>query len=141
MTRKSKRELERELEDLKPSDDDGKGPLVFVITHVEHKEGRWPDIEDSPHPELTIKPFPERKSKSLKIAKPNLIPEPWCNERTLFITTCENADKYHLEPDTDDNGTAPACELWDALSEEQLREEKRIREENDDPIPDILADL
>jgi hypothetical protein len=138
----TKRNIKNGVEDLKEeTDDDSSEPVVFAITYFEHEGKRWPDMEDSPHPELTIKPFPERKPKSLKLATPNVIPEPWCNERTLFITTCENADKYLLDPDTDDNGNVPACELWDALSEEQLREDKAIRKEEGDQIPPRLKDL
>jgi hypothetical protein len=41
---------------------------------------------------------------------------------------------------TPDDTHAPACELWNKLSEDDLREEKRRREERDEPIPELLAE-
>ena len=137
--RPSKRAIEKKVDDLHRGDNDDGPPLVFNITYFEH-EGRWPKMDDSPHPELTIKPFPEQKPQSLKIATPNVIPEPWCNQTTLFVHTCENADTYLLK---DDDGVregsvaVPACRLWDALDDDDRRREREI-EANGEPLPPFL---
>ena len=138
MSRKSKRELEREVEDLTDKDDpDGGCGLLINMATFEH-EGKWPDKEESPHPELTVRSFPERKPKSLKIATPNVLPEPYCNEAILTVTTCDKQHKYAPD-DAEENAPVTACELWNALDEDELEREKAVREEEGEPIPDFLA--
>lgn len=136
MTRKSKREIERDVADLKPQDD-GTGPIVFHLTHVTYTGKQWPDMSDSPHPELTVRPRPEQSPQTLKIAVPKLLPREHLGEDILFITTCENGGRYC--PNGDDSGVH-ACDLWGALDDEDRREEYRVRKEQDDPIPPILDD-
>ena len=137
----TKRSLESDVEQLKDRTDDGDSdPLVLVLTHFEH-EGQWPTWDESPHPELTIKPYPERKPNSLKIAVPNHIPTEYLQKPSLMIRTCENGERHGLEEGNETATVVPACELWDALSDEDLKREKEYREENDEPIPALLEDL
>lgn len=138
MSRKSKREIERDLEDITDDDaEEGARPLIMNLTSIRDPDGGKPTIEDSPHPELTVQSWPESRPEQLKIAIPYTIVEPWCNEPTLSVHTCENVERYgmNIAPD----GThAPACELWDGLDDEQLKEERRMREEEGEPLPELL---
>ena len=43
-------------------------------------------------------------------------------------------------PDSTDDDALPIPDLWDNLTDEQLRAERRRREANDDPIPPVLED-
>jgi len=136
----TKRSLENEVEQLKDRTDDGDSdPLVLVLTHFEH-EGQWPTWDESPHPELTVQPYPERKPNSLKIAVPNHIPTEYLQKSTLMIRTCENGERYGLEEGNETVTVVSPCELWGALSDEDLREEYKIRKANGDPIPAVLED-
>lgn len=140
MSRKTKRSVESDIEQLKEQTGDDIQPMVLNLAFFEH-EGQWPTWDESPHPELTIQPFPERKPNSLKIAVPNFIPEQFLQERCLLINTCDSPGKYTSSIDEDDDAEVFACELWDALSDEDLKREKEYREENDEPIPAILKNL
>lgn len=139
MSRKSKREIERDLEDITDDDDaeEGPGPLIINLTSIRDPGGGTPTIEDSPHPELTVQSWPDHRPEDLKIAIPYTIVEPWCNEPTLSVHTCENADRYGMGISPENTHTS-ACELWDALDDEQLKEERRMREEEREPIPELL---
>ena len=135
MSRKSKREIERDVESLQPeAPDDGVG-IVFDMTHVQGTgEGMEPaEWSDSPHPMLSYKPFPEEKPYSLKVATPHFIPEPWNDGRALFIETCEGDDPRGHRAE-EGSGTVAACDLWNALSEEELKREARYRVEHDEPM-------
>jgi hypothetical protein len=137
MTRRSKRELEREIDGLSPDDSDD-APMMLKLTHISHPDKQWPEWSDSPHPELTVRPHPEQKPKSLSIAVPNLIADAFTGESILCVTTCENAERYRFDPESDDGVTA--CEMCDALSDDDLRREYEIRQENGDPIPELLEE-
>ncbi len=138
----TKRNIKNEVEDLKPEDEDTGKTLVLNLAGLYAELGEpSPDREDSPHPELTVQPWPEQRPKSFSIAVPKVIPEPWCNEPMLFVHNCENADRYLFEENKEERNTVAACELWDALSEEQLREDKAIRKEEGDQIPPRLKNL
>ena len=134
----SRNRIENRLEDLEPNDDGDAPAAVLNLAHFDHN-GKWPDMEESPHPELTIKPFPERKPNSLKIAVPNILPEPYCNEAVLTVVTCDTKHKHTPEGTPEENAPVMACDLWEALSEADLEREKEIREEEGEPIPDFLA--
>lgn len=138
----TKRNIKNEVEDLKPNDGPTEDPLVLNLTGLMHEPGEQrPDRGDSPHPELTVQPWPEQRPDSFNIATPNVIPEPWRSEPTLFVHTCENAEKYRMDHMEKDSSVVTACQLWDALTEEQLREDKAIREERGEQIPSLLTDL
>lgn len=139
MSRKSKREIEREVEDLQPSEPDGGTQIIMNMCHVQGTgKGMEPaEWSDSPHPMLSYKPFPEEKPYSLKVATPHFIPEPWSDGRALFIETCEGDDTHGAREDPD-RCLVAACELWDALSEEELKREARHRVEHDEPLPAYL---
>ena len=139
MSRKSKREIERELEELTGDSHDDAPTSILNLAYFEH-DGKWPDMEESPHPELTIKPFPERKPNSLKIAVPNILPEPYCNQSRLTVVTCDTTHKHTPEGIPKENAPIPACDLWEALSEADLEREKEIREEEGEPLPELLAE-
>ena len=138
MSRKSKREIERDLEDLTDDDDaeEDPGPLIMNLTSI-REPGETPTIEDSPHPELTVQSWPESRPEELKIAIPYTIVGPWCNEPTLSVHTCENVERYGMDL-VPDGACSPACALWDALYDEQLKEERRIREEGGEPSRELL---
>lgn len=125
MTRKSKREIERELDKFDRGSDDEIG-IILNLT--------WSgfDLEESPHPELTVQQWPDERPDSYSIAVPNVMPDAHTPDGgVLTVSGCKTAERRLSD--------APfACDLWDSLTEEQLREEKRIREENDDPLPPIL---
>jgi hypothetical protein len=135
----SKRDIERKVENLDDGEGDGGPPRVLIMTHIgDWENGNRPTIDDSPHPKLTVKPWPEQKPNSLKIATPKVIPEPWCYESTLFVHTCENGEKYLFDRNLEESNTVAACQLWEGLDEADLREDVKIRQENDDPIPPFL---
>jgi hypothetical protein len=136
----SRKKIQNRIEQLEPDDagDDGHA-FVLDMAYFEH-EGTWPDGEDSPHPELTVKPHPEQKPNSLKIATPNILPEPYRNEAFVTIVGCSTKHKHIPESVPKENAPPTACELWNALDEDDLRREKAIREEEGEPIPDVLAE-
>lgn len=136
MTRPSKREIEREVEGLQPSKSDDGVMIVIDQNHVQggDKADLGPaDWSASPHPMLSYKPFPEQKPYSLKVAIPHFLPEPWASERFLFVETCEGDDPHGVREE-EGSGTVAACDLWDALSEEELKREARYRVEHDEPM-------
>jgi hypothetical protein len=139
MSRKSKREIERDLKDLTDDDDaeEDHGPLIMNFTSIREPGGGTPTLEDSPHPEVTVQSWPDSRPEELKIAIPYTIVEPWCDESILSVHTCEDVERYGMDI-VPDGSCAPACELWDALDDEQLKEERRIREEEGEPIPELL---
>lgn len=134
MTRKTKRQIERDIDDLDDDDDRSEPPLIFTMTHVMG--------DDTPHPELTVESWPDSDRHDTKsIAVPNRYPPEYLEKPVLLVESCSNrvTDTWDGEPE-DDDIRVRACTLWDALSEEDLKEEKRLREENDDPIPPLLED-
>jgi len=142
MSRKSKREIERDLEDL--TDDglepgqDGVGPMVISMTHIMEPGGVEPTYDNSPHPELTVPQHQGTSAETLVIATPNVIPEPYCNESVLSVCSCKTEENYNADWMDDEQRPILACELWDALDDEQLKEERRMREEEGEPIPELL---
>ncbi|MFC6753367.1 hypothetical protein [Halorubrum tibetense] len=135
----SKKKIERRLEELEPRDDDDGPPIMIQMTHFDH-EGQYPTVDESPHPELTVQQFPEQRPKSLVIAVPNMLAEPYCNQPHLTVATCDTVGKHTPEGIPEENAPVPACELWEALDEADLEREKEIREENGEPIPELLAE-
>jgi len=127
MTRKSKRELERDLSELESdATADGDGVLIY------YTDRSFETREDAPRPELTI---PDTMMDGYETATPDVLPEEHAAP-ILFITKA-TVDTW--EHDAGDS-PVPVSELWDALSDEQRREEYRTRKENDDPIPPLLED-
>jgi len=126
LTRRSKRELTREVDNLRPEDDDTGAGLVLNLTNV---------VDTSPHPELTVQPWPEAKPQSRKIAVPKVIPEKF-SENIIIVEMC--GDKAPRGAGGDKDGLF-ACDLWEELTDEQLREEYEIRQAENDPIPEYLA--
>jgi hypothetical protein len=138
----TKRNIKNEVEDLKYDDGSTGSPLVLKLTGLMNEPGEPPaDRDDSPHPELTVQPWPDQRPKSFSVAVPKVLPEPWRSESMLFVHNCEDGEKYRLDHMDDDNSVVTACQLWDALSEEQLREDKAIRKEQGEQIPPRLKDL
>ncbi|APX97556.1 hypothetical protein [Natronorubrum daqingense] len=129
----TKRSIKNDVEDLKSREGVDSDPLVCVLTHC--------DGEDSPHPELTIQPHPEQKPQSHRIAVPILKSVEYLEERWFTVHTCENAEKFGLHTTGNDDSTVTACELWDALTDDDLEREKELRKERDEPIPPILENL
>lgn len=138
MSRKTRREIEREVEDLNGGDRDEYDPLVFAMTNVLPTEQDELAGPESVHAELTVQPFPEKKPDAYKIATPNFLPKQYARQEILFVVTCANADHYGA--DRSRSNTVTACDLWEPLSEEDLRAEKRFRLKNDEPIPPLLAE-
>ncbi len=135
MTRRS---IRNKIETLESETvDDDTDPFVVAMTNVmPPEEERHADRSDSPHPELTIRRWPEKKPQSFAIATPNILPEPYRQERTLVVRSCDK--KEQIEDAEVGFDGAFACELWEAMDEEQLQEEKRYREANNEPIPPFL---
>jgi hypothetical protein len=128
MVRKSQREIERDIEAIDAEETGVIEPqIVCNCTNV---------FEESPHPHLTI----EHREGKRKIATPNLIADSIARENdsyVMFVSTCENEGRY--SPGGDSIGPT-ACELWAALDEADLREEREIRIEEGQPIPPVLEE-
>lgn len=137
----SRKKIQNRIDDLEPEHSHGDAPgLIMNLTSI-REPNKKPTVEDSPHPELTVQSWPDSRPDELKIATPStdLIPEPYASVSILSVHTCENVERYRMDIAPD--GThAPACELWNMLSEDDLREEKRRREEKNEPIPELLAE-
>jgi hypothetical protein len=140
MPRKSKREIERDLETLDADEEDA-GPLIIKLTSFTNLENPPPvNRSDSPHPELTVEAFPESdRHDELHIAVPNLWPEEYLGESMVFVYSCPPGITDTWPDDTLEDAVL-ACDLWDGLSDEDLREEYRIRNANADPIPPLLEE-
>lgn len=115
MTRRSKREIAREVDDLQPDADAEEVGLVIKYTTAS---------DSTPHPELTVHPDPETRT----IATPSIIPEPF-RDSILFVGSC----------DQDGDTGIPACDLWEELTDEQLKAEHQRRRIEDAPLPEYLA--
>lgn len=137
----SKRELQREVETLSEQTvSTDNGPMVMRLTYFGDKYNATPSREDSPHPELTVQPYPESRPESLAIAVPSILPEKYARRTWLFTVTCTKRDRYVSEGGTPEGAPeyVPPCEIWDSMTEAQLREERAHRERNDEQIPPIL---
>lgn len=132
----TKRSLESDVEQLKDrTGDEREPPLIFNLTSSPDEVDR----SDFPHPELTVQSHPEQRPDSFSLAIPKFLPEQYLGVGTLFVVSCNSWEYYGADPSTERG--ALACELWDALSDEDLEREKEYREENDEPMPAILEDL
>jgi len=138
----TKRKIANKIDELEEDHGtDNTDCVVMNLAHVKTPRGkRWPDMEDSPHPDLTIKPYPEQKPNSLKVAVPTVIPEEFRTGRILFVEACAGDSTTRDGDGTPEATKTTACELWEAMSDEQLEEEHKIRQEWGEPIPDRLAD-
>lgn len=137
----SKRELQREVETLsEQTASTDSGPMIMRLTYFEDDSGDVYNAtrEDSPHPELTVQPFPESRPESLTIAVPSILPEKYARRTWLFAVTCTRKDRYVADRSEDAPGCVSPCEIWDSMTEAQLREERAHRERNDEQIPAIL---
>jgi len=135
----SRKRIENRIEDLEPeqSDDDA-APLMISMTHITEPGGVEPTYDNSPHPELTVPQHQGTSAETLVIATPNVIPEPYCNESILSVCSCTNEEKHNADWMNDEQRPVLACELWEALDEADLEREKKIREEEGEPIPELL---
>ena len=139
MTRPTKRQLKNELDSL-VDDGSGEAPLMVVLTGFNQAtEGGMATRDDSPHPELTVQAWPDSdRHDELHIAVPNVWPNGYPDVSTLLVYSCDSvADTWPGESLDSDNSVL-ACELWDALDDNDLRREYEIRQENGDPLPPIL---
>jgi hypothetical protein len=137
----SRKRIENRIEDLEPEQSDNDAaPLMISMTHITEPGGVEPTYDNSPHPELTVPQHQGTSAETLVIATPNVIPEPYCNESILSVCSCKTEKNYNADWMNDEQRPILACELWDALSDEQLTEERQIREANDEPIPEVLAE-
>jgi len=136
----SRKKIQNRIDDLEPEQDDGVGPMVISMTHIMEPGGVEPTYDNSPHPELTVPQHQGTSAETLVIATPNVIPEPYCNESLLSVCSCTNEEKHKADWMDDEQKPLLACELWNALSDEQLRKERQIREEKNEPIPELLAE-
>ncbi len=129
----TKRKVKRKIEELEnATDDDGHGPAVIDCAHVKGsgENEAYADMSDSPHPELTVRPRPEEEPRNLRLAVPNHIPQQYLSHDVLFVETCQ-----------DDGERIPACELWEAMTQEELHTEYEQRKASGEPIPDLLTEL
>jgi hypothetical protein len=110
-----------------------------MIQHLFNTAGLTTFRGETPHSELTVEAWPDKETPDGdKIATPNVWPEAFAGETVCFVTTCKKAGKHH--PAENETVGPKACELWDGLSEEELRREYEIRKVNDDPIPPLLEE-
>lgn len=128
MPRKSKREIERDLQTLDDAGD-GAGMGLYVFERENHVD----TLEDTTRPDLMI---PDDVRGGYKTATPAYVTPEEYPGSILFVTPSV-VDTW--PGDTDDDAI-PIPELWDSLTGEQLREERRRREANADPIPPVLED-
>jgi hypothetical protein len=124
----SKRGLKRDVEQLSEERDSGGGVGLYLFTTANNFESR----SDAPRPELTV---PDDVRDGYTTAVPNVVPDKF--ERPILFLT--DAVVGTWDGDAGDS-SIPVSELWDNLTDEQLREERRRREKNDDPIPALLKD-
>lgn len=136
----SRKRIENRLDDLEPEQDDDAGPIMISMAHITEPGGVEPTYDSSPHPELTVPQHQGTSAETLVIATPSVIPEPYCNESILPVCSCTNEENHNAEWMDDKQRPVLACELWDALDEADLEREKKIREEEGEPIPDMLAE-
>ena len=125
----TKRKVANKIEELEEAtaNDDAGDPLIVCYTVV----------DETPHPELTVIPYPERRPDMRSVATPNYIPEQFLQDSTLFINICDDAIGF--DPHGEEVGVR-ACEIWDSMTEEQLQQEYEYRKEQGEPIPDILSE-
>jgi len=136
----SRKKIQNRIDDLEPEQDDGAGPMIISLTHFALGADVEKTYDNSPHPELTVPRHQGIRHETLVIATPNVIPEPYCNESLLSVCSCTNEEKHKADWMDDEQKPLLACELWNALSDEQLRKERQIREEKNEPIPELLAE-
>jgi len=136
----SRKKIQSRIDDLEPaqSDDDAE-QMVIAMTSIREPGMENVTVADSPHPELTIRQYQGMEAETLAIATPNVIPEPYCNESILSVCSCKNENGHDADWMNDEQRPTYACELWDALDDKQLIEERQIRERNGEPIPEVLA--
>ena len=128
------------MEDLGPEPDDGVGQMIISLTHFALGADVEKTYDNSPHPELTVPQHQGTSAETLVIATPSVIPEPYCNESILPVCSCTNEENHNADWMDEEQRPILACELWDALDEADLKREKKIREEEGEPIPDMLAE-
>lgn len=128
MPRKSKREIERDLQTLDDTDDAAEVG-IYVFERENHVETRT----DAARPDLTI---PDDVRGGYETATPTYVTPEEYPGPILFVTP----SVVETWPERTGDDAVPIPELWDSLTGEQLREERRRREANDDPIPPVLED-
>lgn len=131
MSRKSVREIERDLEKLEPAAEDNGGGTVIQMGKS------LPDLSESPHPELTVRPYPQTRPDMFQIASPNVWPSAIERDAITFVDVC-TSDVTETWPGDSGNDLPRACELWDAMTDEELRAEYEYRSEQGEPIPEVL---
>lgn len=125
MTRKSRREIERALDELDRESD------REVVTKVYNLTETAEDPDDLPHPELAVQPYPYSSPEKWTIAVPKIVPEEF-QRVALIVRSCQQ------EPAWPGEEPVSACELWGALSPAQLDRERRLRDRNEIGIPPML---
>lgn len=125
MARRSVRELERAIESLASGAAADGEPLVINLT-----AGADPDA----HPELVVSPFSDKKPSARLIPVPHDLPEEHATASVVTVGLCGQHDEA-----TGEDVDADACELWNALHEDDLEREREQRQQNGDPIPDLLT--
>jgi len=137
----SRRTIENKVERLEEGSGGNDGdPLIMNLASIDHA-GQWPTKDDAKHPELVVKPYPERKPKLWDYTIPWHIPERYLQGAFLTVCAEESHDKYGVEPGTvETHITVAVSTLWESLSDDDLRREYEYRKENGEPIPDILTD-
>ena len=135
----SKREIEREVQSLHGDETKGEA-VVLNLTSLYGSPGETLTREDSPHPELTVESHPDSdRHNDLSIAIPNV----WNNypeAGVLIVHSCKSVTETWGEEYENDPNTRLACELWDSLSEADLRREYEHRADRGEPIPPLLEE-
>lgn len=129
MTRKSKRELEREVSALDDAAGDGDGVGLYIFERENHFESRT----DAPRPDLLV---PDDVRGGYQSTTPEYVTPDGYTGGMLFVSP----SVIETWPGESGDDAIPVPELWDGLTDEQLREEYRRRKENDDPIPPLLEE-
>jgi len=114
MTRLSKRELERKVEDLEYRDEPHTDAALFVAPDSSVPDDRLPDVDTSG---IRVR---DPESGRREVVVPYHRPDQWWRRRIPVVA------ESHV------------AAVWWNMSEEQLARERRVREEQGDPIPPIL---
>ena len=132
MTKPTRRKIERQVEEIEENSTTTEGdPILINLTNFYNEE-------ESPHPELTVQPWPDKKPEELNLAVPSVIPDKYATTSPIMVVRCDEIEKFVTDNMGGSSYTTP-CQLWDSLSEEQLEEEAEIRKEKGEPIPEVLT--
>jgi hypothetical protein len=117
MSRKSKRELERALDDLECRHEPNTDAALMILPDHSFLDGDLPDV-----PTDGIRAYNEEIDRR-EVVVPHHRPEQWWHGRLPVVA------ESHV------------AAVWRNMSQEQLTRERQFRDEHDELIPPILEQL